>query len=398
MFKSLKRIVYQVDNLENAKQWYSKILNDQPLFETPFAVIFRVGDCSLSLALAKNSLPEFNDRVDVYWEVDDIDFAYNKLIEYGAKNHSEIKTVLNIRTAKVIDPFGNIIGLTGKAIDVEKRTIESQPSETAMSTAFCRALAWMDDREEIKGPDYLAENFLKDEAKKYLADSASRKWVIESLVSIPLYGYLMARTAYIDSIFINGLKENIPQIVFIGAGYDTRSYRFKEIIKESKIFELDAPFTQQRKIEILKNKNIQIPGSLSFVPINFKNEKPEDVLLNAGYDSSKQTLFIWEGVMYYLGEEAVDKILNSVNKIAPCNSTICFDYLTEKLESVNPAEPFLFWIGSDKLESFLSKRGFRIIQHLNSNEIEKNFLTLKDGSLGVRSLNRFCFVLASVSD
>ena len=398
MLKSLKRVIYQVDDLEKAKQWYCKILNDQPLFEAPFAAVYMVGDCSLSLSKSKGSLPEFNERVEVYWEVDDIDFAYTKLIEEGAKPKTEIQPVLNIRIAKVIDPFGNIIGLSGKAPDTEKRTIESHPSESAMTTAFCRALAYKDEREEIKGPDNLAEIFLKDEAIKILDDSTSRKWAIESLVSIPLYGYFIARTAFIDSIFINACNENIPQIVFIGAGYDTRPYRFREIVKETKLFELDAPSTQQRKIEVLKNSNIQIPGSLSFVPINFKTERLEDVLINAGYNKEKQSLFIWEGVMYYLTEEAADKILSSVNNIAPLNSTICFDYLTEKLDSINPAEPFLFWIGSDKIESFLSQRGFKITRHLNSKEMEKKYLTLKDGSLGIKSLNRFCFVYASVSD
>ena len=398
MLKTLKRVIYQVDDLEKAKQWYCKILNDQPLFEAPFAAVYMVGDCSLSLSKSKGSLPEFNERVEVYWEVDDIDFAYTKLIEEGAKPKTEIQPVLNIRIAKVIDPFGNIIGLSGKAPDTEKRTIESHPSESAMTTAFCRALAYKDEREEIKGPDNLAEIFLNDEAIKILNDSTSRKWAIESLVSIPLYGYFIARTAFIDSIFINACNENIPQIVFIGAGYDTRPYRFREIVKETKLFELDAPSTQQRKIEVLKNSNIQIPGSLSFVPINFKTERLEDVLINAGYNKEKQSLFIWEGVMYYLTEEAADKILSSVNNIAPLNSTICFDYLTEKLDSINPAEPFLFWIGSDKIESFLSQRGFKITRHLNSKEMEKKYLTLKDGSLGIKSLNRFCFVYASVSD
>ena len=57
MFKSLQRISYQVDDLGQAKQWYSKILGTDPVFDTPFAVIFRVGNCSLSLVAAAKPLP-----------------------------------------------------------------------------------------------------------------------------------------------------------------------------------------------------------------------------------------------------------------------------------------------------------------------------------------------------
>ena len=63
--------------------------------------------------------------------------------------------------------------------------------------------------------------------------------------------WLIARTAYIDAIFKQSLLENIPQIVFLGAGYDTRTYRFRELIKETNIFELDIKPTQQRKKEKL---------------------------------------------------------------------------------------------------------------------------------------------------
>jgi O-methyltransferase involved in polyketide biosynthesis len=41
--------------------------------------------------------------------------------------------------------------------------------------------------------------------------------------------------------------ENYPQIVFLGAGYDTRPYRFKDSIKQTEIFELDVPTKQQIK-------------------------------------------------------------------------------------------------------------------------------------------------------
>jgi len=59
-----------------------------------------------------------------------------------------------------------------------------------------------------------------------------------------MYEYLIARTAFFDDIVEQALRENIPQIVFLGAGYDSRPYRFKDLIKETSIFELDIHTTQ----------------------------------------------------------------------------------------------------------------------------------------------------------
>lgn len=396
MFKSLKRLTYQVPDIVQAKEWYSNILNIKPIFDTPFAVIFQLGSYSLSLVPAVPPLPKDNERIGAYWEVDDTDEAYEKLIAAGAVSHTEVKTVFNSRIAKVIDPFGNIIGLTSDSRESKHQSVEEKPSETALSAAFCRALAFYEEKDEIRCPDNMAELFIPDDRKKLFVDKATRESVIARVVSERLYGYMLARTFYIDNIFEQELKNEIPQIVFLGAGYDTRAYRFSECIKSTRIFELDIHTTQHRKREILKKTNTFVPELLSFVEINFKSDKIEDVLTKAGYDKNRKTLFVWEGVMYYLNNEAVDGTLEFIKSNSPAGSMVCFDYMTTKLESVNPSEPFLFWINSDKMESFLSERGFKIIKHELPDEIEKKYLSLKDGSIAIHSLPFFSYAIAEV--
>ena len=400
MFKSLKRITYQVADIEKAKQWYSEFLNQQPVFSAPFVAIYRIGDCSLSLSFGKPPLPESNERSETYWEVDDIDAAYKRLIDLGAQPYMPVKTVLNIRIAKVIDPFDNIIGLTGNPLDIKERTVENQPSETAMTTAFCRALSFKEDRKDIRGPDSLAELFLTDEAKKPLKDSVTRTWAIQNLVSSPLYGYLLSRTAFFDEVFRKHINDNIPQIVLLGAGYDTRAYRYSEMIQSTKIFELDIQSTQKRKQTILKDANITIPAQLLFVSINFKENRIEEVLAKPAYSAAVKTLFIWEGVTYYLPEAAVSGTLSFVKSHAPKGSAICFDYATDKLESFNAAEPFQSWMGKEKgdVETYLSRFGIKPIEHIDSMEMERRYLALKDGSIAEKALSIFRFFYGILSD
>ena len=400
MFKSLKRITYQVSNIEKAKQWYNVFLDSQPVFSAPFVAIYKIGDCSLSLSL--NQSPpssDNNDRIETYWEVEDIDVTYKRLLDLGAKPLVPVKSVLNIRIAKVTDPFGNIIGITGNMPDVKDRTVERQPSETAMTTAFCRALASKEDRKEIQGPDHLAELFLTDEAKKPLKDNTTRKWAIQNLVTSSLYGYLLARTAYFDRIFSKHLRDNIAQIVILGAGYDTRAYRFSKQIQDTNIFEIDAHSTQRKKLAILEKSNMAFSPQVSHVSIDFKVDNIVNALVKKGYSTTAETLFIWEGVTYYLPETAVYNTLSFIKSNAPRGSTLCFDYATEKLESFNEAEPFKFWIENGKkgVESFLSPFGFKTIQYIDADEMERQFLTLNDGSIAERVLSKFCFYYGILS-
>lgn len=397
MFKSIKRIIYKASEIEEAKLWYIKLLNIQPVLDTPFLVIFKIGECTLSLA-KDNSASSINvESSETYWEVDDIDLSYQKLIELGANVHTPIKEVLNIRIAKVIDPFGNVICITGSQQDDQERTIEKKPSETAMIAAFARAVAAKEDRMKIKGPDYLAELFLTDEGKKPLSDIASRKWAIQNLLTPLLYGYFICRTAYIDSIYKKANSENYSQIVFLGAGYDTRAYRFDTINSNIRIFEMDAPSTQNRKIEVLKNANIDISEQVSFISINFKDENFAAALIKSGFNKSSKTLFVWEGVTFYLQEDIIRNTLELINTLAPLGSMICFDYMTAKVDSVYNSEPFLFWIKSDELSVFMSNFGFDIIEHIHPEEMEKRFLTLENGVLAEKTLPFFSIVTGIIS-
>ncbi len=119
------------------------------------------------------------------------------------------------------------------------------------------------------------------------------------------------------------LRDNFFQIVFLCAGYDTRPCRFKDLIKDTRIFELDIHTTQQHKIKLLHQNNISIPEQLTFVSINFITETLEDVLLKAGYKKNQKNLFIVEGVTYFLSSKAVDDTFNFIKSSSSVGSTVC---------------------------------------------------------------------------
>jgi len=298
-------------------------------------------------------------------------------------------------------------------LDTSKMSIELKPSETAMGAATLRALAALEEREDIRGPDYLAELFLTEERKSVLRDPVVRETVIRKRIIPGMYEFLIARTAYFDDIVRQALRENIPQIVFMGAGYDSRPYRFKNLIMNTRIFELDSQPTQLRKKEVLYQARVSVPEQLVFVSINFNTDNFRDVLVKAGFITNAQTLFVWEGVTYYLPANVINDTLRNIKMNSPVGSSICFDYaslspeslndrdvkeLREKMRSDYPDEPTYFGIQEDHIGTFLSERGFKIIEHLSQNEIERKYLSLKDGSSAGKLLPLFCFVHGLVTD
>jgi methyltransferase (TIGR00027 family) len=287
-----------------------------------------------------------------------------------------------------------------------------EPWETAMATAMMRALAAHDEREEIRCRDGLAEVFLAPEGRRLLVDRASREAALKYKTAPGMYEFMIARTAFFDEVVERVLREDIPQLVFLGAGYDTRPYRFRTLIKGTRIFELDLAPTQQRKQALLREAGVAIPDQLTFVAVDFRRDNFGDVLRAAGYDAGRAALFVWEGVTYYLAADVVDDMLGGVRAIAPAGGSICFDYaslslealgeegvkkLREKMKTDHPGEPAKFGIRAGELESFLAARGFTVVEHLAPEEMEARYLTLRDGSRAGKLPQLFHLVLARVA-
>ena len=69
-----------------------------------------------------------------------------------------------------------------------------------------------------------------------------------------MQGYIVARTRYFDDYFQQTLEDGVEQIVIVGAGYDSRAYRFAQLNAHVKIFEVDHPATQQEKMQARRER------------------------------------------------------------------------------------------------------------------------------------------------
>jgi predicted enzyme related to lactoylglutathione lyase len=111
MFQGLRTVIYHVDDLERAKEWYAKALGVKPYFDQPFYVGFNIGGFELGLDPDMTGVTKGSNAI-AYWGVKDAAVSYKRLLDLGAKKHREVQDVgSNIKVATVTDPFGNIFGI-----------------------------------------------------------------------------------------------------------------------------------------------------------------------------------------------------------------------------------------------------------------------------------------------
>ena len=298
-----------------------------------------------------------------------------------------------------------------------KKRIDQKPSETALFAALRRTIANKEFKSGKLGSDDLAEYFLPPHFRFFLKFKRIRGKIKNKLNGLlpGLNEYMIARTAFFDRLFLDALKNKTPQIVLLGAGYDSRAYRFAKLNQGTRIFELDAPPTQDRKKKCIRKAQIDISENVTFVPINFNQESIKNKLEKAGYKHDQNTLFIWEGVSYYLELESVETTLEFVRQASHEETFIGFDYttsisddnmdnfygvreFTQAMNHHHANEELMFSIDDSKTASFLEKRGLKIVSHLDNKEIERTFLLDENGSQIGQITGHFRFVLASANN
>lgn len=204
------------------------------------------------------------------------------------------------------------------------------------------------------------------------------------------YEFLVTRCRHIDEYLQSSLAKGIQQLVILGAGYDSRAYRFEALKRGIKVFEVDHPATQAKKVERLIKVFRALPDHVVYVPVDFQTQTLEEQLCGSGYEAHAKTLFIWEGVIEYLTPEAVDRTLAFVTNRSGAGSSIIFDYVyasviegrVKRGEAASMArssrftgEGLVFGIEEGTIEEFLSQRGFHQVQNATSRELDRLYLT-----------------------
>jgi methyltransferase (TIGR00027 family) len=141
-----------------------------------------------------------------------------------------------------------------------------------------------------------------------------------------LRAFIAARSRFTEEALGEAVRNGIRQFVVLGAGLDTFGYR-NPYGPRLAVFEVDHPATQAFKRAQLKTAGIDVPPSLSFVPVDFERESLLAALRTAGFRRQDSALFSWLGVTMYLERDRVLATLADVARGASPGTKIIFDYV-----------------------------------------------------------------------
>jgi methyltransferase (TIGR00027 family) len=188
-----------------------------------------------------------------------------------------------------------------------------------------RAVGAMHPDPKVRNPDYLAEKFV-DEAFWRASPFRTNP---ERARHNPTYFAVNARTHHIDALLVDALSQGATQVVNLGAGFDSRAYRFRDRFPRVRFFELDLPATIAAKRERVVKIFGAVPDRVILVATDFNTRPLDAVLRDAGYDRTQRTFFIWEGVTMYLPEAANQSTLRFIRSGSGSGSSVVYDYVLD---------------------------------------------------------------------
>jgi methyltransferase (TIGR00027 family) len=172
----------------------------------------------------------------------------------------------------------------------------------------------------------------------------------------------VGRHRLIDDLLRDELlaKPNLT-VVIIGAGFDTRAFR----LKGGTWIELDEPQVITYKEERLPAANSE--NELQRISIDFANESLEEKL--AAFSGRSPVTIVIEGVLMYLEEAAIEKLLETLGHLFPRHKLIC-DLMTREFseKTATTIQEKLGGMGAtfkftvDKPEEVFLQNGYRQLE------------------------------------
>lgn len=276
------------------------------------------------------------------------------------------------------------------------------PSGTAFMMAFLRGFHSVYDNTKIFN-DPLAYDLIPEEVRKafkqHLIESAAEmapelaKECTDAETSLRLAvrtmaGPVLARARFVEEQLEEAIQKGISQYIILGAGLDTFAYRRLDLADRLQVFELDLPYTQEIKRQLLGRLNLEKPDFLHYIAVDFTKDNLASVLSESKYDSRQVSFFSWMGVAHYLPLESVLSTLKAIRSLSSSGSEIVFDYYdksafdpekgSNRIKYIMKTtktirENIITGFEPSKLSMELALPGLRLLHNLGPEEIQQKY-------------------------
>jgi methyltransferase (TIGR00027 family) len=152
-------------------------------------------------------------------------------------------------------------------------------------------------------------------------DGSSELWTA-------LYALFTGRTPFYDRYLVDRVKAGCRQIVILGAGMDARAFRLP-LGTDCTVYEIDTAAVLNFKANVVAKNGIE--PAVRRVPVD--TDLRDDwvgALTMAGFDPSRPTAWLAEGLLMYLTPSQADALLSAISAASAPGSTFGGEYLSRR--------------------------------------------------------------------
>jgi methyltransferase (TIGR00027 family) len=179
-----------------------------------------------------------------------------------------------------------------------------------------------------------------------------------------------ARTKYFDDYFRQAAAAGVRQIVLLAAGLDSRAYRLRWP-DGTVVFELDQPRVLDFKREALSRHGDSPLAERREIAVDLRDDWPH-ALTDQGFDPSKPSAWIAEGLLIYLTADAQQQLFSGIDALASPGSWLAveeaspmprqvFEARRDEEHAAGHDETFFTLVYNEQVapaESYFSARGW----------------------------------------
>jgi methyltransferase (TIGR00027 family) len=272
--------------------------------------------------------------------------------------------------------------------------LSNRPSATAQAVTLYRALELSRPAGQRIVSDEYAPTFLSPAARLAYAPLRHSLPALDLAERNHLTGlstYVLCRHRFMDEHLGTALEAGVEQVVILGAGYDSRAYRFADQLAGRPVYEVDLPPLSRRKAGIVRaHPELFGRTSIHRVEIDFRTQSLADQLAGSGFAPRRPTFVTWEGVAPYLSADAVQATLAALGTLCGVGSTLVMDLWdgsegTDRLSAVRRlgartialiGEPVTFGLPTERLADLLAPAGFVTADLATGAELTSRYATL----------------------
>ncbi|MGW6536180.1 class I SAM-dependent methyltransferase [Streptomyces sp. NPDC055051] len=199
---------------------------------------------------------------------------------------------------------------------------------TALLVAAARAIET--HRPDSLARDDYAEHFVR--AAPVCAEWPVRVEQVPDGDGDPLWGrfarYFGLRTRVLDDFLLRCVRGDARQVVLLGAGLDTRAFRL-DWPSDLTVFEIDRAGVLEFKQRVLTGLSAAPRVKRVPVPVDLRAEWVT-ALTTAGFDPNVPSVWLAEGLLFYLPGPAETHLVDTVDRLTVGGSALAFEAKLEK--------------------------------------------------------------------